>query len=256
MSFNKTIKEENASCAADTVGDLIRYFNIELDEFLVERLDEFPADDKYSIVYDTYSVIELENNTIHVFSGSVDMPDSPNYTLLLDLKHYHLYYIGSGNAGNTIHEYDLSGSLLSEEDFGLKQIDADEFINKHFTEYVCGSINDLLLNFNLNIDLSDKLRQHKISYDLDIYFNEYLIQEHEDIEYYVFQGFFKSIVLDLEPPIIYLDYINQLVYVQSFGMPGLIITVFDSNNNKVDEYTPGLDYFSEVNVAKVLSPIK
>ena len=70
MLYKKLLKEENAKCAAHTLGDLIRNFNIELNGFFLE-LDEFPVDDKYNVTYDNYYIIEVDKNTVHVFNGRV-----------------------------------------------------------------------------------------------------------------------------------------------------------------------------------------
>lgn len=257
MLYEKIVKKDDANIHAKNIGDLIRQFDIELDEFLIEKLDSFPANDKYDIIYDAHYVIELKNNTILVFSGVVDVPDSPTYTVLVDLKHYHLYYIGSSSVGNSVHEYDLSGSLLVEKDYGLNKIDIDEFIRNHFIEYPCDSIDDILSNLDIDIELSSNLRQHKIDYgSFKVLFNEYFIQEHDGVEYYVFSGVLDSIVFDLEPPIIYLDPVNQLLYVQEFSMRVLSVTLYDSNDDKIDSYEPDLDYFSEINIAKALKSKK
>lgn len=258
MSFNKTIKEENASVIAHTIGDLIRNFNIELDEFLIERLDKFPIDDKLDIVYDNYYVIELENNLIHAFNGSVtNVPESPEYTIMLDLKHDRVYYMGQSAVNNSIHEYSGNGELLSEVDYGLKPINADEFIRTHFIDYSCKTVNDLLVNFNLDFELSDKLKQHNLDADFDVVFNEFFIQNYDGIDYYVFPSSFQFvIVMDVDEPIYYIDPVNQKLYVQTGGMLGISVNVFDSNDVYVETMCPVDYYHGEFDIGKILSTDK
>ena len=243
MSYKKIIKEENTSQAAHTLGDLIRNFNIELNGFPTKLLDIFPTDDTYDINYDNYYVIELEDNTIHVFNGTASVPESPEYTIMLDLLHSRVYYIGQSKVNNSIHEYNIRGDLLEEKDYGLKKINADEFIRTHFIDYHCKTINELLVNFNLDFELSDKLREHKISYDPEVVFNEYFIQEYDGNDYYIFYGsFYCALVTPDHAPIYYINPVNQRVYEVNCGI-GVSVTVYDSDdkviatkNMKFDEY--------------------
>lgn len=87
---------------------------------------------------------------------------------MLDLFHSKVYYIGESNVNSSIHEYGIRGDLLEEKDYGFKKINADEFIRTHFIDYPCRLINDLLVNFNLDFELSDKLREHIIDYNQDV----------------------------------------------------------------------------------------
>ena len=254
MSFNKRIKEDNALCVAHTVGDLIRNFNIDLDEYLIELLDKFPTDDEYDVTYDNYYVIELEDNTVHVFSGTANVPESPEYTVMLDLLHFRLYYIGQSNVNNSIHEYSLDGQLLSDEDYGLKQVNVDEFIRNHFIDYSCNTIGDLLVNFNLDFELSDKLKEHEIDIGSDVVFNEYFIQQYDGIDYYVFSGSFSFVAFDcMDSPVYYVDFVNQKLYEQTGGMLGVSVCVFDSNDEEIKSIELDHGYHGVMNIEKILN---
>ncbi|MBR0471956.1 MAG: hypothetical protein IJI98_04580 [Methanosphaera sp.] len=259
MSFKKIIKEENASKDAHTLGDLIRNFNIELKSYPPELLDIFPTDDKYNIIYDKYHVVESEGNTVHVFNGSaIGVPESPEYTIMLDLFHSRVYYIGESNVNNSIHEYDIRGDLLDAKDYGLKKINADEFIRTHFIDYHCMTINDLLVNFNLDFELSDKLREHKIDYNHDVVFNEYFVKEYEGNDYYIFHGsFYCALVTPDHAPIYYIDPVNQRLYELCRGV-GISVTVYDSNDEVIKTKTirPDDCYADEFDIGKIIDSDK
>ena len=256
MSLNKIIKDKNPPHDARTISDLIRHFNIELDEFLIERLEKFPINDKHEIKYENYYVIELENNIVHAFSGTdTTVPESPEYTIMLDLKHDRVYYIGQSSADNCIHEYSGNGELLNEQDYGLKPINAEEFIRTHFIDYPCKTVGDLLNNFNLDFELSDKLKKHKIdSDDIDVVFNEYFIQKHDNVDYYVFKGSFQFVIVDdMDAPIYYIDSLNQKLYEQDGGMLGVFVKVYDFEDKYVETIAP-VDYcHGETDIEKILS---
>ena len=259
MSIKKIIKENNTPCGASTISDLIRHFHIELDEFLMERLDKFPIDDKHKIKYDTYYVIELEDNVVHAFSGTgTTVPESPEYTIMLDLKHDRVYYIGQSPVNNCIHEYSGNGELLNEQDYGLKPINAEEFIRTHFIDYPCKTVGDLLNNFNLNLELSDKLKNHKIEADdIDVVFNEYFIQKHDGVDYYVFPSSFQFVIVnDMDEPIYYIDSVNQKLYEQGGGMMGIFVRVYDSEDKYVETIAPVDYYHGETDIEKILSTDK
>ncbi len=256
MSFNKIIKENNTPCDGRTIGDLIRHFNIEVVEFLIERLDKFPIDDKHEIKYDNYYVIQLENNIVHAFSGrDTTVSESPEYTIMLDLKHDRVYYIGQSSVNNCIHEYSGNGELINEQDYGLKSINAEEFIRTHFIDYPCKTVGDLLNNFNIDFELSNKLKKHKIEADeFDVVFNEYFIQKHDNVDYYVFKGSFQFVIVDdKDAPIYYIDPANQKLYEQDGGMLGVFVKVYDSDDKYVETIAP-VDYcHGETDIEKILS---
>lgn len=256
MSYKKIIKEENVSKEAYTLGDLIRNFNIDLKGYPSKLLDIFPADDKYDIIYENYYVIELEDNIIHVFNGTATgVPESPEYTIMLDLFHSRVYYIGQSNVNNSIHEYDINGNLLDAKDYGLQKINADEFIRTHFIDYPCDTIGDLLVNFNLDFELTDKLREHVIEYDS--VFNEYFIQEYDGNDIYVFISSFYLVMIDcVDPPIYYIDPVNQRLYVQSGGMLGVSVTVFNSDDEEIKTIMPDNYYHGEFDIKRILDSDK
>ena len=260
MSFKKIIKEENSSKDAHTLGDLVKNFNIDLNGYPPKLLDIFPTDDKYDIIYDNYYVIELEDNTIHIFNGTATgVPESPEYTIILDLFHSRVYYIGQSNVNNSIHEYNIRGDLLEQKDYGLKKINADEFIRTHFIDYHCRTINDLLVNFNLDFKLTDKLREHKIDHDSDVVFNEYFTQEYEGNDYYIFHGsFYCALVTPDHAPIYYINPVNQRLYEVNCGI-GVIVTIYDSNDEVIETKTMKFDEYiinGEFDIGKIIDSDK
>lgn len=209
MEYKTIIKEENASYNCHTITDLIDNFKVSGSfDFLKENVfNNFPADDKYDVIYDKYTILLLnEDYPVHVFHGnSVNPMESPEYTIFLDLRHSNIYYLGHSNVGNYVNCYDLQGKLLFNKDYGLKEVSIDTFVNTYLVEYRCSSIKELLTAFNLDIQLSDKLLSHEIVSDFGLVFDQHYIQEGKFGSYHVFQGYFTEMIFDAFPPIIYID---------------------------------------------------
>lgn len=256
MLYKKVIKTQKATIKANTIGDLSRNFNIELHEYLMELLDKFPVNDEYGVIYDTYYTIESEYNHVDVFHGRADVLESPDYTVMLDLMHSRIYYIGQSKVNNSIHEYTIDGRLLDQKEYGLKNIDIDEFIQTHLIDYHCKNIGELLDTFKLDVKLSEKLRQHRIDEDIaDVYY-EYLIQEYEDTEYYVFPSSFSLVMAtDVDAPIYYIDPKNQLLYKQEGGMLGITVTVYNFEDKEIKTISPDCIH-GEFNIRKILESDK
>ena len=256
MLYEKIIRRQNAGVTAGSVGDLLREFDVDLNDYLIEMLDKFPVDDDYSIVYDTYYDLVFEEYTIFVFKGRVSgVNTSPTYRLLVDLRHAHVYYIGVSSLGSSVYEYDLGGRLISAEDYGLGGVDFDEFVANRLVDYVCNCIGDLVDCFNLDFNLSDKLRMHEIAYPCDVLFNEYFIRECDGVEYYVFQGCLSGGVDCVFAPIYYIDPVGQRLYHQSCGMMGVGVDVFDCDDVAVDSARLDFDDFNSLCIDKILNAL-
>lgn len=83
-----------------------------------------------------------------------------------------------------------------------------------------------MINFNLDLPLSDKLKEHEIDYGtIGVYFNEYFVQNFYDLIFYIFPGTLGEFVFDLQPPVFYIDVANQTIYRQSSSGLGTFMKV-------------------------------
>lgn len=257
MLYETIIKKKDAAITAKSIGDLVKQFDVGWNEFLIERFGRFPADDKYEVVYDECSVIYFNDNYfVYVFHGvSVNPVDSPEYTFVLDLRHQTVYYIGHSNVGNYVTRYDWDGTLLSEEDYGLKTVDLDKFINNYLMEYPCKNIKELLSTFNVDIKLSDKLLNLSIDPTFGTVFNYYYIQKGKKSTYHVFPGYFTEEVYDVHPPTICIDSANDVVYFRWDTMCGVDLNKYDSKDNEIELTESNFDLYGEYDLEKLLDTL-
>lgn len=258
MSYKIIVKEDNASYNCHTLSDLIEKFKIDTLSYMKDNVfNKFPVDDKYDVIYDRFSIVYFKDNYfVHVFHGvSVNPVDSPEYTIVLDLRHHNIYYIGHSKVGNYVNRYDLDGTLLSEDNYGLKIVDLDKFINEYLMEYPCKTIKELLSTFNVDIQLSDKLLNHSIDSSFGTVFNYSYIQNGKSGSYHVFPGYFIIDVCDVHPPTIYIDSVNDVVYFRWDTGWGVHLNKYDSKDNEVELTDFNFDLYGEYDLEKILDKI-
>ena len=256
MSYKKIIKEENASYNCHTITDLVDSFKItDFHDYLKNVLfKKFPVDDEYDVIYDSFTIVRFnEDYLVHVFHGtSVNPINSPEYYIIIDSRHSRIYYIGQSSVGNYISCYNFVGNLLYQEDYGLKKVNLDKFINDYLIEYRCKTIEDLLFNFNLDIHLPNKLLNHEIVSLFGTVFTHYYTQKGEEGTYYVFSGSYDRNVADSFPPTIYIDSLNSVVYFRYNRDGGVAVYKYDSNDIIVQVSMLSFDFWDEYDLEKLL----
>lgn len=80
------------------------------------------------------------------------------------------------NKENNILNFDINGKIYKKEDFDLKKIDYEEFINNIKQKY----ISSITFNKNIFYDLKLLLFDAKIMYDLYIHYNKFDEQKYNE----------------------------------------------------------------------------
>lgn len=239
----KYTKIEGLKVNCQTLGDLLTNFDVKLNYFMNDKKRSFPLTEKDN-VFHKYVIIDYYDNSLHTFFGYMD--DIP-IEYILDIRHQRINYV-IHESNLFIKEYNLEGELLNEIQSADNDCSIEDIIEKYFKrDYLCYTIGELIESFNLDIELSDELKEHIIvekegqsceyCCGHKILFCEYYLKDINQKEFYVFHSMFDNdtIILDSEAPTYYIDSKNKTIYIETSGMVGTCILQFDEKNQIIND---------------------
>lgn len=243
-NIKKRIETEGASYKCKSLGDLLDTFEVKLSYFMNEKKRSFPLSSDEYCVFNQYLTVDYCENTLHVFNGE---SEESKIEYILDTRHQRIYGITENNDELVLKEYDFDGEMLNSIET-LSDLSIEDIIEKYLKrDYFCYDVGELLRAFNLDFDLSDKLKGHVImeregetcDYCCGhrITFSDYNVKIFGGREFFVFESMFDNdtIVFDSEPPVYYLDPERQFLYVETRGMVGICILQFNEDNEIVKD---------------------
>ncbi len=239
-SINILNIKDNCEFTCTTLGELLDSFNVKLNYFMNEKKKSFPvSESEDEVFFYKYDILQYYYNNIHIFYGL-----NNNYTriVLLDIRHQLIYSSSIIEENIIIRTYTLDGDFINSYEFENDNINIKTIVPYLKRDYLCYNIGELIDAFNLDIKLSNKLRNHIIISKEDeeceyccgkkVLFSDYYITVIDDVELYVFESMFdnETIILDSEAPTYYVDPKKQHIYMETKGMVGNCILEFDENN--------------------------
>lgn len=248
--FEKITEVENARYNCKTLGDLLNNFQVKLTYFFNDKKRSHNvAPQDYNIIYTDYLIIKYYDNPLHVFIGFAEDEHSPirKQACILDIIHLKIYDIQYLSDELVLDEYNIEGELLNTV-HERKNLELHDLIEKYaMRDYHCYTIGELIDNFNIDLELTQNLRSHIIiekqeqhcdyTSGFNLLFNDYSILEFDDTKLYVFESIFDydTLRLDTNPPVYYIDFERQLLYMETKGMVGTCILQFNEKNEIIQD---------------------
>lgn len=242
--IGKNIIMDGVSYNCKTLGELLDCFRVKLSYFMNEKKRLFPLCSNDLCTFNEYLIMDYYENPLHVFCGK---NEGCYIEYILDIRHQLIYYLYHAKEMLVVKEYDLNGELLNIVE-SVDNLSIDDAIGEYFIrDYLCYNVGELLDAFNLDFELSDKLKAHvlvekenqKCDYCCGhrIMFSDYYVKSIKDRKLYVFESMFDNdtIVFDSEAPVYYIDPERSFLYVETRGMVGICILQFNMDNEIIKD---------------------
>ncbi len=228
-----------------TLGQLIDDFEVKLKYFMNEKKRSIQLTEE-SVLFNQYDIVDYCENPLHLFIGKIN--NNITVEVILDIRHELIYFIKHDKSKITIEEYDFDADLINQFSLPESDISLEEIIIRYVKrDYLCYNVNDLLVSFNLDYQLSSELKEH-IIIEKDgqnceyccghkILFSDYEMIVINNRELYVFKSMFDkdTIIFDSEAPVYYIDFENQELFIETKGMVGICILQFNEKNEIIKD---------------------